>query len=489
MYINPQTTFTVYTGVPFDREHRHILRFTSLSAQNSYFTGKVLKSYTNFTYVRQDREIRVPETADDLVQGNYCSFLNAGFGNKRFYAFITNIEYSANKTTRIQIEVDWVQTFILEWTAGTCFVEREHVSNDAVGANTVPEGLEVGEYIVSKEIEYLTRGAILAYITGDGRMVNSVYSGTSIFSATDAPTMNGWLADYEETPEKVALVIMGTTDMASGVEPTPTSKSVTFPLSARTFQFQGDSYVPKNNKLFTFPYCFLTVDNYSGNSETIRMENFNTAATPASTVSFQFDQSPYPKPCMQFYPLDYNGVHDAQSQAVQYDNFPMCSYSMDTFRAWISQAVPQALVNTGANVAVGIISGGVGGAAGAALGGVTGIVKSGADFALEYRQQKLHSQSLGGTISSSGMNFYKGDIGFRVQEHRIKPEFARIIDGYFTRFGYKVDRYKQPNLSGHESFNYVKCIDAVCEGNVPQECIEQVEGMLNSGVTIHHGDF
>ena len=43
------------------------------------------------------------------------------------------------------------------------FVEREHVSNDAVGLHTVPEGLETGEYIIDS-VEHDTSLNDLVYI-------------------------------------------------------------------------------------------------------------------------------------------------------------------------------------------------------------------------------------------------------------------------------------------------------------------------------------
>lgn len=482
MYVIPQSEFILYTGIPFDREHKHIRMFTSLGEQQSYFAGKIKKTYSNFSYVREQRGIRINDVADFALECNYCSFLNKGFGSKRFYAFITGVEYLANKTTQITIQIDYVQTFILDWKIGKCFVEREHVLDDGIGRNTVSENLETGEYIVSSDGGYNAGIGIIGYfLEEDGSINNGVYSATSVFTSTDAPSMNSWVNRYEETPEKVIMISMCSADMVSGLNPQSKSFSINFSGRNHTFSFNGESYVAKNNKLLSWPYRFLTIDNYNGNTEQLLWENFNEQSSPQQ-VSFQINESPTPKPCMEIFPLDYNGVHSAQSQGVAYDNFPQCAYNVDTFKAWISQAVPQALVNTGASMAIGV-------AAGGSVGAAIGLVGGATNFALEYKQKKLHSQSLGGTISAAGMNFSQGRIGFRIQEHTIKPEYARIIDEFFTRFGYKVDRYKIPNTTGRPDFNYVKCVESVCDGNVPEECITEVEGMFNSGVTIHHIDF
>lgn len=482
MYIIPQTEFAMYSGVPFDREHRNIIKFNYISAQSQFFAGKLVKTFNKFSYVRNNSVVKVPDTADKLYQCNYCSFLNAAFGNRRFYAFITNIEYVANDVTAISIEIDWVQTFITEWKPGICYVEREHVTDDTVGRHTVPENLEVGEYVVKQQLVYNSGVGIIGYFLEDaGSLNNGVYSATSVFTARDASTMNGWVEKYEETPEKVVMICMCPGDLVSGLNPSAVSKSLEFLGRDHTFTFAGESYVARNNKLLSFPYKFITIDNFNGNVETIKWENFNAQSSPQS-VLFQLNESPTPKPCMELFPIAYQGVQQASDAGVAYDNFPQCAYNVDTFKAWISQAVPQAIVNTGTSVAVGVLAGG-------AVGAAAGLLSSTANFALEYRNKKIHSDSMGGSIASAGMNFAQGRVGFRIQEHTIKPEYAKIIDDFFDRFGYKVDRYKVPNISGHEEFNYVKCVESVCEGNVPQECIEQVESMLNAGVTIYHSDF
>ena len=52
-----------------------------------------------------------------------------------------------------------------------------------------------------------------------------------------------------------------------------------------------DGYVPKNNKLFTYPYCFLYVTNLMGNSATYKYEYFNSANC---VFDFAMDMSPNP---------------------------------------------------------------------------------------------------------------------------------------------------------------------------------------------------
>ena len=66
-------------------------------------------------------------------------------------------------------------------------------------------------------------------------------------------------------------------------------------------------------------------------------------------------------------------------------------------------------------------------------------------------------------------------------------EFARIIDDFFTQYGYKVNRLKIPNITGRQNWNYVKTVEAIVDGlNVPEKYIKEFERMLNNGITFWH---
>ena len=71
----------------------------------------------------------------------------------------------------------------------------------------------------------------------------------------------------------------------------------------------------------------------------------------------------------------------------------------------------------------------------------------------------------------------------------IRAEFAKIIDDYFSMFGYATHRTKVPNITGRPSWNYVKTIDAKIIGSVPFGDMERIKQMFNDGVTFWHGDW
>jgi hypothetical protein len=70
----------------------------------------------------------------------------------------------------------------------------------------------------------------------------------------------------------------------------------------------------------------------------------------------------------------------------------------------------------------------------------------------------------------------------------IKQEYARIIDDYFTRFGYAIKRIVSPNITGRTYWNYVEIgsSEEIGYGEVPAKYMEQINNVCRRGVTIWH---
>ena len=71
---------------------------------------------------------------------------------------------------------------------------------------------------------------------------------------------------------------------------------------------------------------------------------------------------------------------------------------------------------------------------------------------------------------------------------QIRPEYAKIIDDYLSAFGYKVCRIKQPNITGRNSWNFVKTIDCVIDGNAPDYAIKNIRTLFDRGITLWHNN-
>ena len=135
-------------NVPLDNTYNHTIKFASLSAQQTYFNSVNVVKFTldEQTYQRVEKgKMRIEIKAEDLYDCNYLAFQNTSFGAKWFYAFITGVEYVNNVTSEITFELDVMQTYLFDITVGECFVEREHVIDDSIGANTIAEPVDCPE--------------------------------------------------------------------------------------------------------------------------------------------------------------------------------------------------------------------------------------------------------------------------------------------------------------------------------------------------------
>ena len=52
--------------------------------------------------------------------------------------------------------------------------------------------------------------------------------------------------------------------------------------------------------------------------------------------------------------------------------------------------------------------------------------------------------------NTADVNFASNKNTFTIREMRAKTEYLQIIDNYFTRFGYKVNRLLFPNITRKE---------------------------------------
>ena len=511
MVIQPQTIFEICRDVPLPSTYQHTILFDSLADQDAYFVSKRAKRFTDFTYVRQNKCVRVPIVADTIYDCNYCRFKNVGYGDKWFYGFITEVRYCNNEVSEVYFTIDYFQTWFSEMVVGNSYVEREHVADDTIGKHTVQENLPIGDYVIEGQAHHTCGSGVALYVLGDNyepTIINNVYSPLVMAGCTNN-NIGGFddiINAFADKPERIAMLTMVADKMLSiGGELQPFHDHFAIGKSL-LFSYNGDTYIPKNNKLFTYPYCLFTIDNFGTSVEQFKWEDFDDP----EVAHFAWAGSVVPKPSMECIPIDYKGlfpndtvVNTAQQFGVTFDNFPMCPYAIDTFRAWVSSTGAKQVNSVAAGVTTtallfmatqtvpgvnGLTAATVAseGAAGAALMSAISTATQGANAYVDYQYAKVHGQSVGGTVSESGLNWSEGRIGFRSTKYTIRPEFARIIDDYFTRFGYKVNRYKVPELKSRENFNYVKTMGCYIMGSIPNEAVVTISSAFDNGITIWH---
>lgn len=127
MAIQPNTNLRLLK-LPFLIDNKNQLTFSNLETQTSYFLGLPHLEIDNIQYQRKDSIIRYPAHIDSIIEYNYCMYQNENYGDKYFYAFITDMRYVNDGLTEISIQTDVFQTWQFDITFKQSFIEREMIS-------------------------------------------------------------------------------------------------------------------------------------------------------------------------------------------------------------------------------------------------------------------------------------------------------------------------------------------------------------------------
>lgn len=507
MTVNPQGTIYL-CKTKLKNDYKNQLTFSTPKEQINYFNSTVFKTYTNYTYIKKDNVVQVGENIDNLINCNYLFYLNTGFSTKYYFCFITKMEYVNENCTRIYFETDCFQTWYFELTYNRCFIEREHVDDDSVGVNTVPENLEVGEYISNAHYKDPTMSDfskkccfIVAStsepIVGEAKdtvaptaIYNGIYTGLSYYRYDDPSAIDLILELFANS---------GKTDAINGIFMAPQWLA---PLSEDTYRSVKQSkipnsytlnvtkltslngYTPKNNKLFCFPYNYLLLSNNVGQNTILHYEKFST-----SSCGFVVKGVLNPGCSINITPLKYNGNDESVVDSISLGKFPICNFQNDMYTNWLTQNSINVLGQTITTDDVNIVSSALSGIAGAMslnpnniFSGLSGIFGS----VIEQKQHNMMPPSVVGQLNSGDVNVASDNNTFHFYKMSVKKEYAEIIDNYFSMYGYKVNSLKTPNRIGRKNWNFIKTIGCNITANIPQEDLEIIRNMFNEGVTLWH---
>lgn len=501
MYIAPNSTIKLLRNVYLDNTYTNTIYFVGSQAQAEFFSGKAKYTLSNYTYQRKERILRVGILADNLYDCNYLMFQNTAFGNKWFYAFITNVEYVNNEASNITFEIDVMQTWYFDYTVKPSFIEREHSASDNVGDNLIPDDLELGEYI-SDDFDgtaLLGSYSIVVAATFDknfdnvsGGTYSGIYSGLYYNVFTSYSEVNDFIDEATEQNKAsgIVSVFMMPANMVGEVGQPVQTHDISKP---KKISGQIDGYTPKNKKLYTYPYNFLYVTNLNGVSATFPYEYFSDG----DNCEFGLAGDMSCNPQVVLYPKNYKGVPANYNEKMILDGFPQCSYNTDSFKAWLAQTGASQLVSfaggaatvIGGAMKAGVAAGAATGAAGAgalAIGGVPlavvggGIVIAGV-LAGVFQHATLPPQAQNSMGNTAMAAMRIKDFAF--MHMHIRAEFAEIIDEYWDVYGYPTHRVKLPNIHTRPHWNYVKTVDVNIVGSVPSDDLAKIKAIYNKGVT------
>lgn len=483
-------------GVPLDNSYTDTLWFDSVGAQTAAFQAKAVSQLSDLWYVRKGlngyADISTPIST---IEGcNYVMYQNTSYSDKWYYAFLTNIEYMNDGTTRIYFETDVIQTYLFDFEFKASMVEREHVMDDTIGLHTYPEGLEVGEYELDHENDsgvLEPSDCVIVMLTSvdpnnpdviAGSMFQKQYWGCFINVFSDATGVNVALNKLTEVGKADGIIALYMVPKSMYNLWTSGSQIGYAEFKQTKYTTSLGTYTPKNNKLFCYPYNFMYVINNCGASAIYPYENFYISG---DSVTFRIYGDITPNPSVYIVPTDYLKQSFNYNEKFSLSGFPQCAYNINTYKSWVAQNfgnISANLVSNALNGGMGVVGGVASGnpvkAATAPIGAMENVFSL---VAQAHDVSVLPPQSKG-TLATS-VTYSAGLLDFFFYQAHIKPEYAQIIDSFFDMFGYKVMTVKEPNRNGRTHWNYVKVPDPKITGNVPYNFLSEIKRIHSNGIT------
>lgn len=543
--IGPSTTVRVCQSIPLDNTYTDTILFTSKSAQESYFASKTKKTYSGLTYQRLASNsttwaIFLEDVADYFYDCNYLCFQNGGFGNKWLYAFISDILYINENCTAITFEIDVMQTWLFDFEIKKSFIERMHVADDTISRNVVEEDLNFMqryEYYkiepsglfggTSSDLSKDYSSVVLIATSEDcdqddevqeGEMIQNTYQGLKYiaFPIYQNPSaclegLNKWLKKMNESGKAGAINSISMVP-ATGLSMVPEdgwkykAEVIDGVIREKSYKINytnlDDDYVPKNNKLFCWPYHFFTITTMDGQSYDFKYEDIiESDPIPGNAeMKFSFKFAFGPNPTYFMFPQYYMKHENNIDYGVKLTGFPQCNWNFGVWENYYAQqdtnialSMLGSVLGSANQAASGVMnsSGGSKGSLAASAGmsiaqAGMGILQAGLSTFGGLSVVKSQPDQSKGASNVGGVNYNIETMDFWIIHKRLHWGYVVKIDDYFTKFGYRVNSTGVPNLHTRKYWNYLKLDQPSVTGNMPVGDMRMIKQILSNGITFWH---
>lgn len=287
-----------------------------------------------------------------------------------------------------------------------------------------------------------------------------------------------------------------------------------------------DGYVPKNNKMFCYPYTIIKLHNGSDSNRILQPELFNNF----NSMDFEYWTDKMPSSSVVATPKNYAGVRHSLEYSINSAKYPLSSASFDSFKNYLGIHRAEYNIQVASRLRGGIAMVGVG-ATGSTSTSIRDVVQkhgrhtvtmtSGKQRIYSGYTDKLHSEQSTvlsggtralnvvkgatqiastlaevnarqneayqtiGTVSNNNLNA-SGDLNIYIEQQSINSDYAKRIDDYFSMYGYKTNLLKVPNITGRRNWNYVQTINANITADIPNDSLDTIRELLDGGVTFWH---
>lgn len=523
------TTNLRLLSTPLESDYRNTLWFPNVAAQTAYFTGKTVKTYSAFNYIKKDNTIVVADEVDNLYNCNYIMYQNANFGQRWFYAFINRMEWASNGSTRLYVSTDVIQTWFFDITYYQSYVDRCHSDTDVAGDNIVPEDFtdishggyhQVGTHDLTPREIFLYATCTPSGTATNGEVINGMYSGASkvIGATTTNPSpLNTQLDEY---------VKQGTATAVSRIQQTTNQNGaiITFPkrptyLACMSGTGQS-TYYPTNKKILSgaFITCYFQMygqelefnpEYINGTSVTLKIlddgtsgslgcmiTNYSNAKVSGMLVTTTIPESTW---AYNQYKNDFN-LHSGSN--AMYNRRSAMTRSIQR------EQTAASVVSNGANAVSGVLSAFSASTAASALATSGGslirqandvfnstvnayeaykelqIYNTGNDAIsqdLKYINECYQAPAVGG-VASSNVYLAGGETALSYG-YKVPPlDIVKRCDKYLSVYGYKQSSYRTINLHARLNWTFIKTIGLNASGNFPDDDMNVIKSAFNNGI-------
>ena len=532
---------TLYVGVvPWNSDLKNVQSYNSRAEQISTIQGLLSNKYEHINIIRRDSDLILKGVNENLTQCNYLMYQNADISNKWYFAFIDNVQYNSLNSVIISHTIDVWQTYQFDITYYKNLILRSHVakSTDTVGRWLAPEPINVApeferkhnvfndlswtpQYVLhstsvfnntTKKYEYKGNGTGATLSAEYGIFVNNdddvqtvvkkygKLSAAEALKSNDDDEYSNWISDLltGQTIDKAVKLISTTSisqlqdhrDELIGLYAIPswvhdgsnkyatnaiTSKSVSVTLPTSTL---ACGYAPRNKKMLSSLCKAYLFYNENGFKLPLKPELF-TSGSPSFTVkSTELSTNGFILQIGSY--ADYT----AKTNKISYRCENRLGYDANTGLDKVLNTLTSAVgvVNAVGSVASQAFAGNVGGSVQGAVGAV---------------QQSINMiDALGQRGVSTGES---GDI-MSITEKRAMPVFAdvspteaqcRYIDDYLDVYGYAINEIGKISsyMKNRSNWNYIQVANCNIKVSAPNDDVNKLKQMFESGVTIWHKNF
>lgn len=565
----PGTTLYFLNVPTIDATGRNVPNFNTAQEQYEYFFSYKVLEVDRMRPLRDSGRtavIKLPGKPNDYEGITYCMWRN-DYSTKWYYAYCGYPMINSDGITYMQLSLDDMQTYLFDMSISRCLIVRTHVTDDAKGHNLVPEDIETGDYIVRSGTQIIDDGATARdwtnYIvvscsftpatelepqtltiknTDDtygswlikgaepvfagGNIVHGLYQGTlyvaypmDTTSPKDAQVslLNTVIAKYQNYGQINRIRVFRNVPRwlveeyiveGSGNKNTPIKQGGAVNITEPTgFSFNGETYTPKNNKLYNKEYNYMVLSNNADMNTELYYEDF-VNRKPSFSLTGQLSDNP----TIMAIPLNHNGLVKDYLNRVMLSDFPTSSYGYSNYANAVGATGYQTLALERQKQNLNYYTDTVSGLANLLSGNannlvndkptastVGGVIGSAIDFGIN-RAVSAKNRVFDDAIAIRGMYNHmrepyaisgsaNGNIMYALGQYRIsvycyqiKPFYAKLIDNYFTANGYKVNTYGTPNTHARDKWVYIQTGECPVAGPIPVESKVAIAQQFNNGV-------